>query len=41
MTQAEFAVAFGVSLSTLRKWEQEGREPERPARASSATRRAV
>ena len=28
MTQAEFAAAFGLSLSTLRKWEQEGREPE-------------
>jgi putative transcriptional regulator len=33
MTQAEFAAAFGLSLSTLRKWEQEGREPEGPARA--------
>ncbi len=33
MTQAEFATAFGLSLSTVRKWEQEGREPEGPARA--------
>ncbi len=33
MSQAEFAAAFGLSLSTLRKWEQEGREPEGPARA--------
>ncbi len=33
MSQAAFAAAFGLSLSTLRKWEQEGREPEGPARA--------
>jgi putative transcriptional regulator len=33
MTQMEFAATFGLSLSTLRKWEQEGREPEGPARA--------
>jgi putative transcriptional regulator len=33
MTQARFAAAFGLSLHTLRKWEQEGREPEGPARA--------
>ncbi len=33
MSQAEFAAAFGLSLSTLRKCEQEGREPEGPARA--------
>jgi putative transcriptional regulator len=33
MTQVDFAAAFGLSVSTLRKWEQEGREPEGPARA--------
>lgn len=33
LTQAEFAARFGISLHTLRKWEQEGREPEGPARA--------
>ena len=33
MTQAEFAAAFGLSLPTPRKWEQEGREPEGLARA--------
>ncbi|MCG8355383.1 MAG: helix-turn-helix domain-containing protein [Kiloniellales bacterium] len=33
MTQAEFSQSFGISLSTLRKWEQEGRQPEGPARA--------
>lgn len=32
LTQAEFAAKFGISLHTLRKWEQEGREPEGPAR---------
>ena len=33
MKQTEFAHSFGISLSTLRKWEQEGRQPEGPARA--------
>lgn len=33
LTQAEFASRFSISLHTLRKWEQEGREPEGPARA--------
>lgn len=32
MTQAVFAAAFGVSLPTLRKWEQKTRRPEGPAR---------
>lgn len=32
MTQAAFAAAFGVSLPTLRKWEQRVRRPEGPAR---------
>lgn len=33
MTQPAFSAAFGISLSTLRKWEQEGRTPEGPTRA--------
>lgn len=33
LTQAEFCRRFGLSLDTLRKWEQKGREPEGPARA--------
>lgn len=33
LTQAEFSARFGISLHTLRKWEQDGREPEGPARA--------
>lgn len=33
LTQAEFAARFGFSISTLRKWEQDGRQPEGPARA--------
>ncbi len=33
MTQSAFSAAFGISLSTLRKWEQEGRTPEGPSRA--------
>jgi putative transcriptional regulator len=32
MTQAVFAAAFGVSLPTLRKWEQKTRRPDGPAR---------
>ena len=33
MTQPEFAARFGFSIHTLRKWEQDGRQPEGPARA--------
>ncbi|HYD66953.1 helix-turn-helix domain-containing protein [Azospirillum sp.] len=33
LSQAEFAARFGFSVHTLRKWEQEGRQPEGPARA--------
>ena len=33
MTQSEFAARFGFSVHTLRKWEQDGRQPEGPARA--------
>jgi putative transcriptional regulator len=33
MTQPTFAVTFGVSLPTLRKWEQRVRRPQGPARA--------
>ncbi|MBF0562678.1 MAG: transcriptional regulator [Alphaproteobacteria bacterium] len=33
MTQPEFAVRFGFSVHTLRKWEQDDRLPEGPARA--------
>ena len=32
-TQQEFAARFGVSLGTLRNWEQRARLPEGPARA--------
>jgi len=32
-TQAEFALMIGVSVSTLRNWEQGRRMPEGPARA--------
>ncbi len=32
MTQPAFATQFGVSLSTLRKWEQGQRRPDGPAR---------
>ncbi|MDH3329681.1 MAG: type II toxin-antitoxin system RelE/ParE family toxin [Desulfobulbaceae bacterium] len=32
MTQAEFASAFGISLGTLRHWEQGDRTPQGPAR---------
>ena len=30
MTQEEFATAFGLSISSLRNWEQGTRTPERP-----------
>jgi putative transcriptional regulator len=33
MSQAEFAAAFGISVWTLRKWEQGQRRPLGPARA--------
>ena len=33
LTQSEFAARFGFSIHTLRKWEQDGRQPEGPARA--------
>ena len=33
MTQHEFADQFGISLSTLRKWETSNRIPEGPAKA--------
>lgn len=33
LTQDQFSARFGISLHTLRKWEQEGRQPEGPARA--------
>ena len=33
MTQFEFAARFGFSVHTLRKWEQDERQPEGPARA--------
>ena len=32
MTQTAFAAAFGVSLSTLRRWERGERTPQGPAR---------
>lgn len=32
LTQAAFASAFGVSLATVRNWEQGRRRPEGPAR---------
>ena len=31
MTQAEFAMAFGISLGTLRHWERGDRKPHGPA----------
>lgn len=31
MTQNEFAIALGISVSTLRSWEQGARWPEGPA----------
>ncbi len=33
VTQAEFAMMIGVSVATLRNWEQGRRVPEGPARA--------
>src|SRR5688572_17380084 len=33
MSQAAFAAAFGISVWTLRKWEQGQRRPHGPARA--------
>lgn len=33
LTQSEFALMIGVSVSTLRNWEQGRRTPEGPARA--------
>jgi putative transcriptional regulator len=33
MSQPEFAAAFGISVWTLRKWEQGRRAPQGPARA--------
>jgi putative transcriptional regulator len=33
LSQHEFSARFGISLHTLRKWEQRGRSPEGPARA--------
>jgi putative transcriptional regulator len=33
MTQAEFAEAFGLPISTLRDWEQRRSNPDAPARA--------
>ena len=32
MSQSEFASSFGISLGTLRHWEQGLREPRGPAR---------
>ena len=32
MTQQQFCVAFGLSLGTLRHWEQGDRHPRGPAR---------
>ena len=33
MTQAEFSLAIGISIHTLRNWEQGRRKPEGPALA--------
>lgn len=33
VSQAEFALMIGVSVSTLQNWEQGRRQPEGPARA--------
>jgi len=33
LTQAQFALAMGISVHTLRNWEQGRRQPEGPARA--------
>ncbi|NKC11949.1 MAG: helix-turn-helix domain-containing protein [Gammaproteobacteria bacterium] len=32
MSQREFAASFGISLGTLRHWEQGNRQPHGPAR---------
>ena len=32
MTQNEFALAFGISIGTLRHWERGDRKPQGPAR---------
>jgi len=32
MSQREFATSFGISLGTLRHWEQGSRQPRGPAR---------
>jgi len=44
-TQSQFALMIGVSLATLRNWEQGRRHPEGPARAllkvAAANPRAV
>ena len=31
LTQAQFAIAMGISIHTLRNWEQDRRRPEGPA----------
>lgn len=33
LSQAQFALLIGISVSTLQNWEQGRREPEGPARA--------
>jgi putative transcriptional regulator len=33
LSQSEFAMMIGVSVSTLQNWEQGRRQPEGPARA--------
>lgn len=33
LSQVQFAVALGISVATLRNWEQERRRPEGPALA--------
>lgn len=37
LTQAEFSAQIGVSVATLRNWEQGRRQPEGPARILLAT----
>jgi putative transcriptional regulator len=40
LTQGTFAAALGISVHTLRNWEQDRRHAEGPARlASSGTRK--
>lgn len=41
LTQAEFARAIGISVHTLRNWEQGRRKPEGPARISARFRLLV